>query len=479
MVSAGDAEPRRLASAPFGFASKTEAPAAGDGLIKENEQWGSNYDGEMLWNENIADALGYGKNHKPRAAFQWWIPVVAALTCLGSFIAWATLVMRGRDATEMMMRELGVKFAWWADAKAVVVATAVLYPIFVVLALASSAWRAHLARTLNIHQPDSKWLASCRWFQFFSAATHTMLWLLVVLLVVSVASHAIWGYIAVVLDLVTVRAVALIGPVWSAVSKVADSSKALSDRFTGLLGSLPGIGRKLLEDQAAAGGSGAAAGTVGSLLAAAAAAGGGGGVLGAGGAGAGRELQQADGFLQGLGSLAQGIASGISAAANAIPDRIPGLPSNATIPFLPQLLPNGNDNPLFQAITNVTNAIGAEIFNPNGCPIYCIDLRAENWWADADAGCVCNLDRMEAALPYTRKAWQSILPAIVALIFMYIGASWLLMHGAAQWARTRNEAKLMTRIPAAAAAAAAAAGPSAPVSPVKGGYHEGGALPTV
>lgn len=71
-------------------------------------------------------------------------------------------------------------------------------------------------------------------------------------------------------------------------------------------------------------------------------------------------------------------------------------------------------------------------------------------------GCLCNLDRAQASIPYLRKAWQSVIPAVIALVFMYIGASWLLMHGAAQWARTRNEAKLMARIPGASVAQAAA-----------------------
>jgi hypothetical protein len=173
------------------------------------------------------------------------------------------------------------------------------------------------------------------------------------------------------LDIVGTRAVALIGPVWSSVSRVADSSRALSDRFTGLLESLPSIGgRRLLEEADAAG----AGQTVGALLA-------------VGGAGAaGRGLQQSVPLLSGLGQLAQGIAQGINAAASAIPSAIPGLPANITIPGLPQLLPNGSSNPLVGAITDVTNAIEGQILNPNGCPIYCIDLRSEKWWVDPSAG---------------------------------------------------------------------------------------------
>jgi hypothetical protein len=79
--------------------------------------------------------------------------VVSLLTCLGSFIAWATLVVRGRDATDTALEIMGVNFPWWATTKALVHGTAVLYPIFVLFSLAVSAWRAHLARTLDIHKP--------------------------------------------------------------------------------------------------------------------------------------------------------------------------------------------------------------------------------------------------------------------------------------------------------------------------------------
>lgn len=242
MVGTAEA-PRR--KAPFAF-FKSERPSADDGLIKggggDNGKWGagdgSEVEGEMIWNESIASALGYGKNGRPGAAFQWWILAVAALTCLGSFIAWAVLVMRGRDATQAAMDTLGVAFPWWDDIKALLVATAVLYPVFVLLAVVVSAWRAYLAKTLDIHRPDAKWLANCRRFQVLSAVAHTLLWLLVLIIVFSVAGHAVWGYMAQMMDIVGGQAVALVGPVWSSVSKVAESSQNLADRVTGMLESL-------------------------------------------------------------------------------------------------------------------------------------------------------------------------------------------------------------------------------------------------
>lgn len=456
MTGALSPAPNGGRKSPFAFLRRPSVSE--DGLVKDH-QWGSTHGsdadgvtGDMIWNESIADALGYGKKGAA-AAFQWWIPLVASLTCLGSFIAWATYVVRGRNATDAALQIMGVSFPWWSTTKGLVHATAVLYPIFVVASLAVSVWRARLARTLDIHKPDSQWLKHCRTFQILNVITQTLLWLMVLSLIGSVAGHAVWGYMAKMMDLVSSKALVIIGPVWSSVSRIADSANTLTDRVTGLLGSLPGVGggRRL------AAAAEAPPATVGALLTAAA------------GAAGGRELQQAAGGL--LGQIAQGIATGINAAAQAIPQAIPALQNgNATSPLLPQLLPNGTQNPLFNAINGVTDAIETQILNPTGCPIYCIDLRGEKWWTDEKSGCVCNLDRIGAAIPHLRTAWENIIPAVLALVFMYIGASWLLLHGAAQWARTRTEAKLMGRIPGAAAARAAAAEAaakaSAPATPV-------------
>jgi hypothetical protein len=287
-------------------------------------------------------------------------------------------------------------------------------------------------------------MASCRSFQILNVVSGTLLWIMVLLLVGSVAGHAVWGYMTKMMDVVSEQAVALIGPMWGSVSKIAESSTELTNRFNSLLASLPAVGRRhLLEEGGDAAGVAAAgaAATVGALLSGA-------------GAGGARELQQAGGLL---GQLAQGIAQGITAAAQALPAALPAV-ANITqaTPFLPQILPNGSSNPLFGAIQEVTSALQTQILNPTGCPVYCIDLRAQRWWNDASAGCVCNLDRIAAAQPHFRAASDALFPAVAALAFMYIGASWLLMHGAAQWARTRTEVKLMGRIPGAAAAAAAA-----------------------
>ena len=44
----------------------------------------------------------------------------------------------------------------WDDIKALLVATAVLYPVFVLLAVLVSAWRAYLAKTLDNHRPGAR-----------------------------------------------------------------------------------------------------------------------------------------------------------------------------------------------------------------------------------------------------------------------------------------------------------------------------------
>jgi hypothetical protein len=64
--------------------------------------------------------------------------------------------VRGRDATNSALATVGVSFPWWGHAKRLVHATSVLYPVFVAISLAVSAWRAHLARTLDIHRPGER-----------------------------------------------------------------------------------------------------------------------------------------------------------------------------------------------------------------------------------------------------------------------------------------------------------------------------------
>jgi hypothetical protein len=195
---------------------------------------------------------------------------------------------------------------------------------------------------------------------------------MVLSLIGSVAGHAVWGYMSQMMDLVSSKALVIIGPVWSSVSRIADSSRGLADRVTGLLGSLPGVGGRRLAEAAAA-----EPDTVGALLSGA----------GAGAAGAARALQQAGGGGGMLGQIVQGIASGITAAAQAIPAAQNAQGGGGVIAAaLPQLLPNGAQNPLFNAISNVTDAIQNQILNPTGCPIYCIDLRGERWWSDTNTG---------------------------------------------------------------------------------------------
>lgn len=66
--------------------------------------------------------------------------------------------------------------------------------------------------------------------------------------------------------------------------------------------------------------------------------------------------------------------------------------------------------------------------------------------------------RCQAAYPHLSSVYSSASGAIVAAMLMLVASSWLLLHAAAQWARTRSEAKLLRRLPTAADLAAAAAG---------------------
>lgn len=65
------------------------------------------------------------------------------------------------------------------------------------------------------------------------------------------------------------------------------------------------------------------------------------------------------------------------------------------------------------------------------------------------ASCCC-LPRPQAAYPHVSKIYSEALPTILTLFLMTIASTWLLLHAASQWARTRSEAKLLHRIPHAA-----------------------------
>ena len=47
---------------------------------------------------------------------------------------------------------------------------------------------------------------------------------------------------------------------------------------------------------------------------------------------------------------------------------------------------------LLLLLSVITDAVQAQLLNPAGCPIYCIDLRGQSWLED---GCICNLDRIK------------------------------------------------------------------------------------
>jgi hypothetical protein len=51
--------------------------------------------------------------------------------------------------------------------------------------------------------------------------------------------------------------------------------------------------------------------------------------------------------------------------------------------------------------------------------------------------------------------YRNAVPAMGMVFTMLAAATWLLLHAASQWARTRSEAKLLQRLPNAAQLAAA------------------------
>lgn len=69
------------------------------------------------------------------SSFQWWIPLLSAVLAIGSFIAWAVFVFRARDATEAALAAAQLQLSWWDAIRAILLATAVCFPVFTLLAL--------------------------------------------------------------------------------------------------------------------------------------------------------------------------------------------------------------------------------------------------------------------------------------------------------------------------------------------------------
>jgi hypothetical protein len=62
---------------------------------------------------------------------------------------------------------------------------------------------------------------------------------------------------------------------------------------------------------------------------------------------------------------------------------------------------------------------------------------------------------LQAAYPHLGSIYRNAVPAMGMVFTMLAAATWLLLHAASQWARTRSEAKLLQRLPNAAQLAAA------------------------
>eukprot|EP00775_Hariotina_reticulata_P001789 gene1789-2123_t len=404
----------------------------GKGDTAKMDQWSQN-DGahQSLWSTDVAAAMGYGKNGRAGSAYQWWIMVVAALLAIASFIAWCIFIFRARDSTQGAVDALKLQLGWWEALRSILLATAICYPIFAVLAITISLWRALLARRLNIHAPDSRWMRSCKAWQVANVISSVLLYGMFLLMVVSVAAHAVWAYTARMGHLGSFYAIKYVDPVWSGVGNVINQTTGLVDSFVGLAGTVTGAnGRRLTQFDPVKG-------VMLTELTAADLA-----VLPPhvieAGVAASRSLQQAQGVMDVIQNVVTGAANVLGNAANAV----------ANGPNLANILPGGNDNPLLGTLQRVTQAVQQQVLNKDGCPMYCVDLSDQPWIRD---GCICNLDRVKAAYPYLQQVFRDVGPALVCVFLMMVSASWLLLHSASQWSRTRCEAKLLSRLPNAAA----------------------------
>lgn len=64
-----------------------------------------------------------------------------------------------------------------------------LLPLCVLCAVCS-LWRAFLARRLNIHAPDTKWMRNCKAWQTANVVSNVLLYGMFILMVVSIAGES-------------------------------------------------------------------------------------------------------------------------------------------------------------------------------------------------------------------------------------------------------------------------------------------------
>eukprot|EP00878_Enallax_costatus_P005484 GHUV01005756.1.p1 GENE.GHUV01005756.1~~GHUV01005756.1.p1 ORF type:complete len:398 (+),score=76.15 GHUV01005756.1:661-1854(+) len=355
-----------------------------DQLIKNDADY------QSLWSPDVAAAMGYGKGGRSGSAFQWFILLSSAALAFGSFIAWCVFVFRARDATDAAVSAARLDLEVWRALKGIILATAICYPIFAVLAIAVSLWRAYLARQLNIHAPNTRWMKNCKWWQAANFISSHLLYGMFILMVFSIAAHALWAYTARAAQYGSYYAIKYVDPVWSGVTNVVNASESLVNDFVSLAQQIPG-GRRLTGFDPVSGRPiilrQLAQEDVDVMPQS---------VIDAGVAAA-RSLQQVGDLTNALGGALSGIAGAIGAVPTGqLNSAVGGLTQNlAQLPGLSQILPNGADNPLFRTLSGVTNAVESQVLNRTGCPIYCVDLRDQKWIQD---GCMCNLQRVKVRL---------------------------------------------------------------------------------
>lgn len=464
-----------------------------DADVSLKDTGGADAKDTSLFNPQVAAALGYGRNFT--ATYQWWILVVSLLLAIGSYILWGVYLFNADREMNTAVATLKIKSGWWQVGRNLMVMTAVLYPILVLAAAGVSIWRGVLARKLggvpstnagNGGVPTTtknaalrRWKRNARVWQGATAVSNGLLWFMLLFLTVSIAGLAAWAYTSYTIAGAGQLATDMARPTWAALANIMEQAQGLTDNFVNILGGLPAIGRRrvLAEvDRIVALPTGTPTKRSGvtpgvsddgqqQVFDAAVAA----------GVAARRALQQLPPALSAFNGIATGIgnalgmgnraASGLGGVVNNVSAAVNASGLNN---ILPPLLPGGQANPIYQAASGLQKSLNQNIFNVTGCPLACIDLRALPYVED---GCICVKDfdaRVGGALPHLHKTYPLLIPALIGELLMWIAASWLLLHAAAQWGRTRTEGCLLKQNHAHSQEAAAAAAAVLPVSHAPG-----------
>lgn len=88
------------------------------------------------------------------------------------------------------------------------------------------------------------------------------------------------------------------------------------------------------------------------------------------------------------------------------------------------------------------------------CPTWCLNL--ENLAFIKGDKCICDPAKLTAASKNSSDAWKAIIPAIIAMVLMYVGGTSLMQALSSHSGRIRTELSLWERMPFIGGAAAGA-----------------------